>query len=420
MARLGVFCFPGAGHLNPMIALARSLARRGHGVVFFQISDVQGVVRAAGLEFRKIGDQFYPAGSLRRYDETLGKMKGLDVMRYTLQRIRLSAEMVLSDGLEAVREAKVDALLVDQADVAGGTVAERLGIPFLNIIFHPPANTEVAIPPIFCGWKFRNGVLARLRNQFGNEVFRFTARPAIATVNAKRIAWGMRPFRAPNDFYSHLGQIAQIPQCFDFPRANSTSALHYSGPFIDEAARLPVEFPWDRLNGKPIVYASMGTLQNGFDEVFRIIAEACAAFEIQLVLSLGGGLDPEGLGRLPGNPILVRYAPQLEILKRAALTITHAGLNTTLESLSEGVPLVAIPVGNDQPGVAARIQWTGTGEAVALRRLTIPRLKRALGLVLTQPGYKAAAQRIQAEISRSKGVDLAADLVERLISRRDG
>lgn len=60
------------------------------------------------------------------------------------------------------------------------------------------------------------------------------------------------------------------------------------------------------------------------------------------------------LPELPGNPIVVNYAPQLELLKIADLTITHAGVNTTLESLSNGVPLVAIPITNDQPGVAAR------------------------------------------------------------------
>ena len=41
--------------------------------------------------------------------------------------------------------------------------------------------------------------------------------------------------------------------------------------------------------------------------------------------------------------------PQLDLIKRASAVITHAGLNTVLESLSEGVPLVCIPLGNDQP-----------------------------------------------------------------------
>ena len=80
---------------------------------------------------------------------------------------------------------------------------------------------------------------------------------------------------------------------------------------------------------------------------------------MQLVISLGGGLDPERLGILNGDPLVVRYAPQLEIVERAAAVITHAGLNTTLESLAEGMPLVCISLGNDQPGVAARVDGQG-------------------------------------------------------------
>ncbi len=84
------------------------------------------------------------------------------------------------------------------------------------------------------------------------------------------------------------------------------------------------------------MYASLGTLQNGFQEIFRAIADGCAGLPVQLVISLGGGLDPERLGAPSGDPVVVKYAPQLEIVKRADVVITHAGLNTTLESLAEG------------------------------------------------------------------------------------
>lgn len=49
-------------------------------------------------------------------------------------------------------------------------------------------------------------------------------------------------------------------------------------------------------------------------------------------------------------------APQLEVLERSTACIMHAGLNSTPESLTLGVPLVAIPITNDQPAVAARVE----------------------------------------------------------------
>jgi UDP:flavonoid glycosyltransferase YjiC (YdhE family) len=78
------------------------------------------------------------------------------------------------------------------------------------------------------------------------------------------------------------------------------------------------------------VYASLGTLQNGSEAIFRTIAEICGGLEAQLIISLGGGLDPVRLGTLPGDPVVVRFAPQLEILKRAEAVITHAASGDSL------------------------------------------------------------------------------------------
>src|SRR6185437_13550753 len=126
MARLGAFCFPGTGHLYPMTALACRLEERRRKVVIFGIADSEAVVRAAGIEFAQIGAQEYPPGTLRVLDEMLGELKGLATFRFTVERVRNTACMVLRDGPRAVREAKCEALLVDEADM-GGNVAEHLG-----------------------------------------------------------------------------------------------------------------------------------------------------------------------------------------------------------------------------------------------------------------------------------------------------
>jgi MGT family glycosyltransferase len=113
---------------------------------------------------------------------------------------------------------------------------------------------------------------------------------------------------------------------------------------------------------------------------------------------------------------VVGYAPQLELLKKTTLTITHAGLNTALESLSNGVPMVAIPITNDQPGVAARLTWTGAGEFVPLSRLNVPKLRAVIQQVLTEDSYKNHASRLQDAIARAGGVSRAADIIEQVIS----
>lgn len=150
MARLGVFCFPGTGHINPMTALARQLQQRGHRVVFFGIADTEARVRAAGAEFCLIGTKDYPPGALDRLDNELAQLKGLRAFRFTAERIRNTALMVLRDGPEAVRRANIEALLVDEADMAG-SVADHLGLPFVSIAVIPPLVDSDRIPPSFLG-----------------------------------------------------------------------------------------------------------------------------------------------------------------------------------------------------------------------------------------------------------------------------
>jgi len=175
-----------------------------------------------------------------------------------------------------------------------------------------------------------------------------------------------------------------------------------------------VDFPWKRLTGEPLIYASMGTILNDRADVFRTIVAALAKHkDLQLVLSIGDQVDPEQIGPVPNNAIIVKQAPQLELLKQTSVCITHAGLNTVLESLAEGVPQVAIPVTYDQPGVAARIAEKQTGVVTSLDKLTADRLSMLLDEVLNDFTYRNNARKMQKAIAAANGLSVAADLVER-------
>ncbi len=109
---------------------------------------------------------------------------------------------------------------------------------------------------------------------------------------------------------------------------------------------------------------------------------------------------------------MVSYAPQLELLRRSILAITHAGLNTVLDALSTGVPMVAVPVTNEQPGTAARLAWAGTGEVIPLRRATPERLRTLVARVCSEPSYRAAAERVRDAIKAGGGAPRAAEIIE--------
>ena len=415
MARLGAFCFPGTGHINPMTALSKRLQERGHEVVIFGIADSEERVRANGIEFHCIGQEDYPAGTLQKLDQRLGELKGMATFRFTVERVKNTARMILRDGPGAVLEEKVDALLVDEADM-GGNVAEHLGLQYVSIAFFPPLIQTDRIPPFCFGWSGGQDWASRLRNRLGMRLLSRVASPIFKLVNKQRKIWGLKPLRRSTDALSPLVQIAQLPEALEFQTEERPANLHYAGPFVDAGQRPAVDFPWERLDGRPLVYASLGTLQNGSEEIFRTIAAACAGLDAQLVLSLGGGLDPARLGSLPGDAVVVRYAPQLEIVKRAAAVITHAGLNTVLESLAEGVPLVAIPLGNDQPGVAARVVARGAGLVVPRRKLNAQRLREAVKAVLEEDRYRAAAEELKVAMRNVDGLEVAANVIEETLA----
>jgi MGT family glycosyltransferase len=277
-------------------------------------------------------------------------------------------------------------------------------------------NREVGVPPFATHWSYNPAWWARLRNRVGYSLMLLMSLPLKAAINEHRLKWKLPPYSISSQPFSNLLQLSQHPAEFEFPRRELPSVFHFTGPYCNPASRAPVPFPYEKLTGQPLIYASMGTLQNRLLWIFQMIAEACVDLDIQLVIALGGGASLVSLPEIPGNTIVVSYAPQLELLQKATLTITHAGLNTTLESLTNGVPMVAIPIASDQLGVAARIAWTGTGEVVKLSRLSVPRLRAAIQRALTGDSYKKNALRMQEAIRRAGGASRAADLIEQVVS----
>jgi zeaxanthin glucosyltransferase len=275
-------------------------------------------------------------------------------------------------------------------------------------------NHEPPVPPPFTDWSYGDSAWRRIRNRIGYAASRWTTRPIARVVREYRRRWNLPPLETAEDSFSKLAQISQQPPAFDFPRQHLPASFHYVGP-LRRASLHSIPFPWDKLDGRPLVYGSLGTLQNRREETFRCFAEAFLGLEVQLVLTHGGGLDERAAASLPGNPLVVPYAPQLDVLGRATLTVTHAGLNTVLDSLSCGVPLVAVPITFEQPAIARRVEWCGAGRVIPFSKLNAGALRAEVREVLAQPSYKASAERVRASIQQAGGVTRAADLIESFV-----
>ena len=187
--------------------------------------------------------------------------------------------------------------------------------------------------------------------------------------------------------------------------------FHYTGPWHAPERDEGIEFPWEKLDGRPLVYASLGTLQNKLRHVYAAMAEAARGLDMQMVLALGNPSAKLDITP-PENVLVVGYAPQLPLLDRSTIAITHAGLNTVLECLARAVPMVCLPVTNDQPGVARRVEWLRAGEVLPVGRVTPARVRDCLIRVLSGRTYHDTATECRTKLALVDGVRRTADVIE--------
>jgi UDP:flavonoid glycosyltransferase YjiC (YdhE family) len=296
----------------------------------------------------------------------------------------------------------------------------QLGMPYIQVAAAAHFDFSGYTPICLYGWPHQTTPAALARNRGGVTNFVALLETANEGVKAYAKNVGLNiDWADPGSTISPLASITQIPKAFDFESSHWPAQFHHTGPFHDGKGRENVDFPWTRITGEPLIYASMGTILNGRVDVFRTIVAALAKHkDLQLVLSVGDQVDPKRIGPVPSNAIIVKKAPQLELLKQASVCITHAGLNTVLESLAQGVPQVAIPVAYDQPGVAARIAHKQTGVVTSLDKLTADHLSDLLNEVLSNSTYRENARRLQNAIAEANGFSVATDLVEQSLGVR--
>ncbi len=414
--RIGVLCLEVSGHLNPMFAICRALQARGHRLTMVGSIDGEDRVRAAGLDYQSLDSPELPPGTVALHQQKLSTLSGWKATLYSSQGVAAYTRILLRDVPLILEELKLDGLLVDQYILAGQTIAERVGVPMVNFCGAMMLNVDAYVPSFFFGWQYRRDAVGWVRNRFGRWVMERMFQSMMGEINRYRRLWNLTPHRDIHEAFSPLAQLVPVPAEFDFPRESLPQHLHYVGPLLSAAGRSPADFDFSRLDGRPLVFASFGTLQNEIRPLFEKLAAAAAQLPVQLILSMGGG--SLHFDRLVGDPLVVPFAPQLELLQRARLTVTHGGLNTVMELLCWGVPLVAVPIANDQPGIAARVQWHGLGENVRLSNITAEALRTAMHKVLVDAHYRENALKMRSAIERAGGLPLAVKLIEQAISTR--
>lgn len=389
------------GHLNPLVGVAQWLRRAGHHVGWLAVPEAASQLASLDVE---VLDLQAPPPAHRHLTggEALARLVlEAEALRGWIRSLLLDAAPGLVEPVRRVfRSFRPDVAALDGMLYPAVLAAHAEGVPWVGV----SSALTLLEPP-----------------GFDSELLR-TVRSLSAEREALFAGHGLHPaFRTCECLSDRLNVIFATESLVgdDAPLPPRTVLVGPSlppGPRGDEAP-----FPFAALDGRPLAYVSFGSQISWQPDAYRIVARAAAALGVQAVVSAGDlAAEPAFLRSLPAGTVVVPYAPQLELLRRASLLVSHGGANSVMEALAHGVPMLLLPVCNDQFLQAHYVSRSGVGLVLEREALGEKRCTEALGQLLADPACRLAASRAQASYRERNGARLAAEAVARVGAGGEG
>lgn len=359
---------PFSGHTNPTLELAKIFVALGHEVTYIHSPGWKAKIEHTGATFVPYDD--YPATLSAFKKET----KSWGAAYQTVKRIGKG----------------YDCLIYEMLFLPGKALADELGIPAFRLFSTFTLNEKV------------------LRD-FGNTggwyvtfIFRF---PRLCSMVSKILKkkFNLRYGCIAQEIVDNAPELNFTYTIKDFqiyPNDFDDRHYKYVGPSLGDRGESAFDFAKMKA---PIIYISLGTLFNTSKTFFR---ECIAAFRdqpVSVIMSIGYDVKPEDLGEIPDNFFVYSYVPQLEILQRAELFITHGGMNSVNEALYYGVPMLVIPIGNDQPTVARQIENLHLGKSMDRKNLDAVTLRTASMEILNDTAFRTKLHKFQEKAQAAGG-----------------
>lgn len=433
MAHFGVVAPAFRSHFSALEALSVALLERGHQVTFLHQCDAAAWLVDRRIGFHVLGRASHPAGSLAAALKRAANPGSLPGLRRVIADMARTTDMFCRELPAAFTALRIDAVLADQMEAGAGLVAEALALPFFSVACALPVNREpgIALPvmPFDFGLDERS-----LRICDGStRVYDWMMKPHCAVIAAHARQLGLAARDSLHECLSPLAQLSQTVAGFDFPRRQLPPHFHHVGPLRrvapanqDTPRQTPDSAGAPDLAlvdpGRPFVFASLGTLQGQRHALFRRIAAACRRLDAQLLVAHCGGLDADQADALKaaGATWVCAFADQQAVLARADAVVSHAGLNTAMDAIAAGTPILAVPIAFDQPGVAARIRHAGVGLSASARWAGPAKLAAQLRRLLDEPQFARRATLLAAAVRDAGGAPRAADIIEAALAGTAG
>ncbi|KAF5019338.1 hypothetical protein F66182_8666 [Fusarium sp. NRRL 66182] len=415
--------FP-AGHAYPMQAVAQSLIRRGHHVVWLASADNEARVRAIGATFIATEALAVVDTPLMENNET-----GILDKMYHRRQLRLLAQV--SDYRRVLRQGfKADVLLVDVMPYGARALYELGEIPvYATLGVIPMYMSSWGAPQAASGESPSTSLFWLVWNHLVHLVSQWILlvlflRPVI---NTQRRALKLHdlPYGEPTESFNYspfLHIQASSPSLeFDLlPKpTGQRENTRFVGPVVTQVGTNLVELPaqWDEIVSHPrVVGITQGTL--AMDPTSLIIpAIEALSDDPNLLLVVASPHTEEIISRVGGlsNVRFIKWIPYHLFLPQLCLLITNGGYGSITQALSHKVPLICAGQSEDKKDTAARVSWTGAGIDLKTDSPSKEQVRDAARTIFCDRGYVERAGRLGDELNQLGGAPRASELLEELV-----
>ncbi|HEY1916256.1 MAG TPA: macrolide family glycosyltransferase [Streptosporangiaceae bacterium] len=399
MAHVAFCIAPFTGHVNPSLAIVSELARRGHRVSYATTAQFAAAAQAAGGQVvtYETSAMLPPGGRPARHETT-----GAELAHAWRGQLR-ELEAVTPVLVRAFGDDVPDAVVCDPMSWPGPVLAARWHVPSVTSVTSMISDARWSLGPVGAKFNPADPAFPRLFAAVSAALARYES-----GLTADRLLG--------SDDGTPV--IAYYPRAFQRRGDQFGSHVWFAGPCLPGRPEAVPRAPAGReaRRAQPLVLVSLGTVFNRQPALFRRCIDAFAGLDYQVVAALGG-MDPAELGPLPGNTSAHAYVPLTQVLPQAAVLVGHGGMTSTMEALSHGVPIVALPQMPEQRVNAERLTELGLGAHLEPARQTGPPLRETVAAVLHDAGLRSRLDWMRAEIGRAPGAPAVAEVIENMMRR---
>ncbi len=419
LSNIGTF-----GDINPLIAIALELRRRGHEAVLAVPAVYRLKIEPLGLEFHAVRPDIDPENTLLAemvYDVKKGTERGLREFLFPALR------QTFKDLLEAAtRPRKADLLLVGELNYAGPVVAEVTGIRWASYVLAPLSFFSAYDPPVLPmyprlaradkavpGMGYAVKRLARL-------VSRKWPQPIYDLRRDLGLERGENPlFDAKHSPYLVLALFSKVlgQRQPDWPAHTRITGFCYYDADAGNAS-LPEHVEKFLAAGPaPLVFTLGSAAVMAAGRFYEYGARAAQRLGMRAVLLIGSDERNRPRQALPDSICVAAYAPYSALFSRAAAVIHQGGVGTTAQCLQAGKPMLIMPYSHDQPDNARRMRRLKVARVIQRGNFTPSRVAAKLRVLLEEPIYRHRAQQVALRLKGENGVRSACEGLEELGDR---